>query len=276
MKDDAIPTRFTHNADKQPAKRKFSILREHERAKRQHCKDAFLHSEQVECFEFEYNTKQAQTERVILVSSSTQTPPLPTKADIGVQCCIEIDICNDELSKKKIREAETQSEENKDYQGSDFHVSDVSGVDELCEETVHTTNDVQELDKAAFIVYWTSLLVLLQRCLHLTCVLPAAITNKGSQLIVKLKCQNAHTNTCKSQPTCNRYSVGNLTSPSAVLFRANTYQRIASFFDRANIQWLSKTSYHAIQKQYLTGIVNKYYIKMPKSILEEVKEKGLS
>ena len=101
LKDDAIPTLFAHNADKQPAKRKFSILREHERAKRQHCEDAFLHSEQVERFEFEYNTKETQTERVVLVSSSTQTPPLPTKADIGVQCCIEIDICSEQLSEKK-------------------------------------------------------------------------------------------------------------------------------------------------------------------------------
>ena len=111
----------------------------------------------------------------------------------------------------------------------------------------------------------------------MACVLPAAITNiafKGSQLIVKLKCQSGHTNTWKSQPTCNRYSVGNLTSAAAVLFSANTYQRIASFFDIANIQWLSKTSYYAIQKRYLTGIVNKNYIKMSKSILEEVKEKG--
>ena len=107
-------------------------------------------------------------------------------------------------------------------------------------------------------------------------MLPAAITNitfKVSQLIAKLKCQSGHTNTWKSQPTCNRYSIGNLTSTAAVLFSANTYQRIASFFDIANIQWLSKTSY-AIQKQYLTGIVNKNYIKMSKSMLEEVKEKG--
>ena len=78
LKDDAIPTLFSHNADK-PAKRKFSILRSHERAKRQHCENAFLHSEQVEHFEFKYNTKETQTERKVLVSSSTQTPPLPTK-----------------------------------------------------------------------------------------------------------------------------------------------------------------------------------------------------
>ena len=92
--------------------------------------------------------------------------------------------------RKNIQEAETQSEESEDYQDSDFHVSDVSDLDEPCEETVHTTNHVQDPDKAAFIVYWTSMLVLLQRCLHLACVLPA-VTNiafKGSKLSVKLKC----------------------------------------------------------------------------------------
>ena len=104
---------------------------------------------------------------MVLVSSSTQTPPVSTKADIGVQCCIEIDICNEQLSEKKTQEAETQSEESKKYQVSDFHVNDVSDVDECCEERFHTTNDVLEPDKAALIVYWTSLLVLLQRCLHL-------------------------------------------------------------------------------------------------------------
>ena len=101
MKDDTIPTLFAHNAEKQPAKRKFSILRDHERAKRQHFEDAFLHSEQVERFEFQCNTKETQTERVVLVGSSTETPPLPTKADISVQSCIEIDICNEQLSEKK-------------------------------------------------------------------------------------------------------------------------------------------------------------------------------
>ena len=90
---------------------------------------------------------------MVPVSSSTQTPPLPTKPDIGVLYCIETDICNKQLSEKKIQEAETQSKESEDYQDSDFHLRDVSDVDESCEETVHTTNDVQEPDKAAFIAY---------------------------------------------------------------------------------------------------------------------------
>ena len=46
------------------------------------------------------------------------------------------------------------------------------------------------------------------------------------------------------------------------------------FFDIASIQWLSKASYYAIQKRYLTGIVNKNYINMSKSISEEEKEIG--
>ena len=113
LNDDAIPTLFTHNDDKQPATRKFSILREHERAKRQHCEDAFLHSEQVERFEFEYSTKETQTERVVLGSSSTQTPPLPTKAHIAVQCCIEINICN-ELKENYIKILKSILEEVKE------------------------------------------------------------------------------------------------------------------------------------------------------------------
>ena len=84
--------------------------------------------------------------------------------------------------------------------------------------------------KAAFIVYWTSLIVLLKLCLHSTCLMPATITNlafKGSQLIVKLKSQEGHETEWKSQLNCNHYSVGNLTSAASVLFSANTYQRLA-------------------------------------------------
>ena len=63
----------------------------------------------------------------------------------------------------------------------------------------------------------------------------ATITNlafKGSQLIVGLKCQEGHEREWISQPNCNHYSVGNLTSAASVLYSANTYQRLARFFDK--------------------------------------------
>ena len=107
---------------------------------------------------------------------------------------------------------------------------------ECCQESDDVDSDVpdNEEDKqitspskaAAFIVYWTSLIVLLKKCLHSTCLMPAKITNlvfKGSLLIVRLKCHKGHEREWKSQPNCNHHSVGNLTNAASVLFSANTY-----------------------------------------------------
>ena len=63
-------------------------------------------------------------------------------------------------------------------------------------------------------------------------------------------------------------------SAAAVLFIANTYQRMASFFQLANIQWISKTSYYEIQKKVLVGIVNRNYIQHSKEILMTMKRRG--
>ena len=75
----------------------------------------------------------------------------------------------------------------------------------------------------------------------------------------------------KSQPNYNHYSVGSLTSAASVLFSANKYQRLAQFFDLAGIQWISKTSFYAIQNRYLYGIVNRKYI----AVLEDMKQAKL-
>ena len=105
-------------------------------------------------------------------------------------------------------------------------------------------------------------MVLLKEWLHSTCLMPAAITSltfKGSQLIMRLKCQEGHEAEWKSQPNYNHYSVG------------NKYQRLAQFFDLAGIQWISKTSFYAIQNRYLYGIVNRNYI----AVLEDMKQAKL-
>ena len=129
--------------------------------------------------------------------------------------------------------------------------------------------------KTAFVVYWSSLILLLKNCL--TCSLPATIKNikvKGSQLIVKLACPNHHENIWKSQPTVNRYSQGNLTLSVAVLFSANTFEKIAKYFDIANIQWITKTSYYAVQRTFLAGVVHLNYSQMNASLVNRLKNKG--
>ena len=109
--------------------------------------------------------------------------------------------------------------------------------------------------------------------------MPATITNlafKGSQLIVRLKCQEGYETEWKYQPNCNHYTVRNLISAASVLFSANTYQRLARFFDLADTQWISKTSFYAIQNLYFYGIVNRNYIEKSKAILEDMPDQAKS
>ena len=109
--------------------------------------------------------------------------------------------------------------------------------------------------------------------------MPATITNlafKGSQLIVRLKCQEGYETEWKYQPNCNHYTVRNLISAASVLFSANTYQRLARFFDLADTQWISKTSFYAIQNLYFYGIVNRNYMEKSKAILEDMPDQAKS
>ena len=102
-----------------------------------------------------------------------------------------------------------------------------------CNESDNEDSNFQpQPPKATFIVFWSSLLMLLRQCLHPTSFLPAKIKNfslKGCQLIVSSQCSDEHTSFWKSQPDCNRFSVGNLMSDAAILFSVNAYLRIASF-----------------------------------------------
>ena len=273
LKEDAIPTIFAHNVTKQPQKRMSSIVREEAATKKQLCDDAFLHDEMVQSFEFEYNTKSSQTESnsksnftqtafPSVSSTSTQVSPndLIETFDATTQCNIELlNNINDEDSDSEIEsfdesESTTYETESDDSIGNEVRKS---------------------LTKEAFIVYWSSLVILFKSCL--TCSLAASVksvTVKGSQLIVQLVCINKHQNTWKSQPIVQRYSKGNLTLAAAVLFSANTFQRISKYFDVANIQWIAKTAYYSIQKKFLAGIVNKNYLQMNAKLIERLIDEG--
>ena len=121
--------------------------------------------------------------------------------------------------------------------------------------------------------------MILRRCLHPTCFLPAKIKNfsvKGWLLVVSFQCSNDQISFWKSQPDCNRFSVGNLMGAASTLFSPNTSQKIASFSQVANIQWISKTSYYETQKKKkkLVGIVNWNYVQRLKEILMTMKRRG--
>ena len=129
--------------------------------------------------------------------------------------------------------------------------------------------------KTNFIVYRSLLVILLRICL--TCSVPATVTNitvKGSQLIVKLKCPNKHGNIWKSQPSVNQYSKANLTLSAAVLFSTNMLDKILQYFDIADVQWITKTSYHAVQKKFLAGVIHLNFCCMNASLVSKLKVEG--
>ena len=273
LHDDAVPTIFPHNIEKQPQKRKSSIRREQQQAKRQHIEDAFTRNKQVQISEYQYNTKETQTEpqESLLVDSFCQTDPIGSNtAEFGVQCDFmsNFDLPSD-------NEMPSESEKSEDLDESFVPTEESVDEDESNDESYGGANGrtMSKPLKSAFIVYWSSLLILFKTCLHSTCILPAVITDiatKGSQLVVKLRCSGNHVSTWRSQPNVNRYAEGNLVGAAAVLFSANTFQRIANFFDMASIQWICKTTYYKIQKNFLAGVVKRAYDSMTRRNLKEI------
>ena len=76
------------------------------------------------------------------------------------------------------------------------------------------------------------------------------MTVKGSQLIVKLICPYKYENVRKSQ------------------------KKITKYFDIADVQWITKTSYYAIQKKFLVGVVHLNYCRMNASLVSRLKVEG--
>ena len=91
-------------------------------------------------------------------------------------------------------------------------------------------------------------------------------------MLVQSICSDKHKTIWRSQPLVHRYSKGNLRLAAAVLFSANTFQKISKYFEITNIQWITKTSYYSIQVKILTCFVNKNYSKINASITHRLIE----
>ena len=62
---------------------------------------------------------------------------------------------------------------------------------------------------------------------------------------------------------------------AAVLFSANSFERNANYFDITSIQWITESSYYAIQRRFLAGIVHLNYSRMSASLVRNLKrERG--
>ena len=121
--------------------------------------------------------------------------------------------------------------------------------------------------------------MILRRCLHPTCFLPAKIKNfsvKGWLLVVSFQCSNDQISFWKSQPDCNRFSVGNLMGAASTLFSTNTSQKIQVFSRWQTFNGFRKqvTMKLKKKKKKLVGIVNWNYVQRLKEILMTMKRRG--
>ena len=83
------------------------------------------------------------------------------------------------------------------------------------------------LDGTVFLVFWSCLTQLLQRCS--ICLPPVIIERgfiKGAMIIVDLLCKNEHCTTWRSQPINNGMSTGNINISAGILFSGNTFECI--------------------------------------------------
>ena len=151
-----------------------------------------------------------------MTSASTQTKlDLTNTCEVSIQCNIKHIQCNIEQPKIDGDEnLETDSDEETSEE-SEYSRYDQSEA----ENSSHNeSTSVSSPSKVAFIVYWSSLTVLLNKCL--SGFLPASVTNitlKGSQSIVQLICSEKHKCTWRSEPSAQRYSKGNLNLAAAGL-----------------------------------------------------------
>ena len=125
----------------------------------------------------------------------------------------------------------------------------------------------------AFIVYWSSLVVLLQYCL--SCPAKALVNSvfiQGSALVVELICEDGHISLWRSQPRTSNFYEGNIVLAASILFSANTFSKIKKYFELACIPFISHTSYYNLQKDYLFGVANEAWVNEEKEVVSKISQ----
>lgn len=256
-----MPTLFCFT--KQTNKRKSTERRQESSEKRQLVEDAFENLEEIEIHQKEnlllMNSKSSQTEDA-MVSFSTQTVMTCFQQVDKTTQTIEEHSDNEDVFSQFSQENDvTFSEADESF----YITADESSSDEREPEEEYECQP----SGSAFIVYWSCLSVLLQRCL--TCSAPAFIKKvltNGSALCCYLSCENDHQCVWRSQPLVKRYYIGNLRLSASVLFSSNTYRKLSKYFQILNIPWVSKSIFYQLQ-EYMFGVTNEAWEKEQASIV---------
>ena len=124
---------------------------------------------------------------------------------------------------------ETDIEENESDSDPDYYrSSDGSESENFYPESLEETRKARPIsDGTVFLVFWSCLTRLLQRCsIFLSPDIIERSFVKGTMILVDLLCKNQHRSTWRSQPINNGTSTGNINISAGILFSGNTFQGI--------------------------------------------------
>ena len=212
------------------------------------------------------NSKSSQTESMT-VSVSTQTVMTCLQNLEKTTQTMEDYSDNEDAFSQVSQENVTSSETDESFQIVDDESSSDEGESEEESEC--------QPSGSAFIVYWSCLFALLQRCL--VCSAPAfikkVITN-GSALCCYLSCKNDHNCVWRSQPLVKRYYIGNLSLSASVLFSSNTYRKLSKYFKILNIPWISKSRFYQLQ-EHMFDVTNEAWEEEQATILSNCSDRNI-
>ena len=221
-------------------------------AKRQLVTNAIENKEEMEKLNFEneliLNTKACQASLVVT----------PILVNVAVQTDLSIQMTATNLKETNHYEDDLSSlsdvEELNELNDKSFCSDGLDSQSDADEEDIVHQNENTKPKGTAFIVYWSCLSLLLNRCL--ICPSIASIKKaviKGSALCINLFCFNGHHTVWRSQPMAKWYYLGNLKLSASVLFSSNTFRKISKYFKVMDIPWVSESRYYRIQN-YMFGV----------------------
>lgn len=241
LKSSAIPTKFPNRAE--PKRRLSSVRRAEMCAKKQCLNDAFCNNSPIKPSTSAMNNSQ-----------STQCSI--EKKDFSAQHASKYRSKGTQCQSSSVSDKSTQT--NNDFLSSTINddsflysddqitlqESDISY--DLFDEYNSSNTAGLSISYSAFIVFWSSILILLKRCIR--CGEIASIIShcyNGTMIQLSLICRQGHKTSWSSQPVnSNGNAEGNIRMASGILFSGNTYTRIAETFSYANIRFFTKMTFY--------------------------------
>lgn len=189
------------------------------------CEDALEQYERWEDFENELNSKSIQT---MVETHSIAVQAEHSTRGQAIQCDI---LMQENEATKNFLTTPIDDEIASDYENviESTNEND-SSFSEKSDDGKENQMENQNRTNVGFIVFWSSLVTLLERCF--TCFGKTKLVQKvrGSLLIVTMCCINGHEHIWRSQPLVNKFAYGNIKLCSAVLFSAGTFAKISKYF----------------------------------------------